>query len=78
MPYRAAALPLAGKISSAVGRVDYARVRVRDGQAEPLAVSGASMLSTTTASDGFVLVPRDSEGYPPGEVVTVHLYDSWP
>jgi molybdopterin molybdotransferase len=75
MPYRTTGLRLAGKISSAVGRVDYARVRVRDQQAEPLAVSGASILSTTTASDGFVLVPRDSEGYPPGAVVTVYLYD---
>jgi molybdopterin molybdotransferase len=71
-------LPLAGKVSSAVGRVDYVRVRVREGRAEPLAVSGASLLSTTTAADGFVLVPRDSEGYPPGEVVRVYLYDDSP
>jgi molybdopterin molybdotransferase len=78
LPYRPVALPLAAKISSAVGRVDYVRVRVRDGQAEPLAVSGASLLSTTTAADGFVLVPRDAEGYPPGEVVTVYLYDGQP
>jgi molybdopterin molybdotransferase len=76
LPYRPQSLPLAGKISSAVGRVDYVRVRVREGRAEPLAVSGASMLSTTTAADGFVLVPRDSEGHPPGDVVTVYLYDS--
>src|SRR5262249_28579400 len=75
MAYRSGRLPLAGKVSSAVGRVDYVRVRVRDGAAEPLAVSGASLLSTTTAADGFVLVPRDLEGYPPGEPVTVHLYD---
>jgi molybdopterin molybdotransferase len=71
-------MPLASKVSSAVGRVDYVRVRVRQGKAEPLAVSGASLLSTTTASDGFVLVPRDSEGHPPGEVVTVYLYDAVP
>jgi molybdopterin molybdotransferase len=75
LPYRPVELPLAAKVSSAVGRVDYVRVRVHDGRAEPLAVSGASLLSTTTAADGFVLVPRDSEGYPPGEVVTVYLYD---
>ena len=71
-------LPLAGKIASAVGRVDYVRVRVRDGHAEPLAVSGASLLSTTTAADGFVLVPRDSEGFPAGHEVPVHLYDGPP
>jgi molybdopterin molybdotransferase len=75
LPYRAVKLPLAGKVSSAVGRVDYVRVRLAEGRAEPLAVSGASLLSTTTAADGFVLVPRDSEGFPAGEVVTVYLYD---
>ncbi len=68
-------LPLAGKLTSAVGRVDYARVRVRDGAVEPIAVSGASMLSTTVAADGFVLVPRDREGFAPGDEVEVFLYD---
>jgi molybdopterin molybdotransferase len=75
LPYRAVSLPLASKVASAVGRVDYVRVRIQEGRAEPLAVSGASMLSTTTIADGFVLVPRDSEGFPAGEVVTVHRYD---
>ncbi len=74
-PYRAQSVPVGAKISSAVGRVDYVRVKMRQGRAEPLAVSGASLLSTTTAADGFVLVPRDLEGYPPGEIVTVYFYD---
>jgi molybdopterin molybdotransferase len=78
MPYRTQAVPLAAKIASAVGRVDYVRVRLRDGLAESLAVSGASMLSTTTGADGFVLVPADSEGYPPGAVVSVYRYDEAP
>jgi molybdopterin molybdotransferase len=78
LPYRPVELPLAAKISSAVGRVDYVRVRIRDGTVEPLAVSGASLLSTTTIADGFVLVPADLEGYPPGHTVTVYLYDSAP
>jgi molybdopterin molybdotransferase len=75
LPYRKEGFPLATKIASAVGRVDYARVRIVDGRAQPLAVSGASILTTTTEADGFVLVPRDSEGYPPGTTVTVYLYD---
>jgi molybdopterin molybdotransferase len=75
MPYPTVRVPLANKVSSAVGRVDYVRVRLRGGAAEPLAVSGASILSTTTSADGFLLVPGDLEGYPPGEVVNVHLYD---
>jgi molybdopterin molybdotransferase len=75
LPYRSCRLPLARKIVSMVGRVDYARVRVSAGQVEPLAVSGASILSSTTRADGFVLVPADLEGYAPGEEVEVFLYD---
>jgi molybdopterin molybdotransferase len=76
LPYCSQRLPLARKIVSMVGRVDYARVRINAGQVEPLAVSGASILSSTTRADGFVLVPADLEGYAPGEAVEVWLYDS--
>jgi molybdopterin molybdotransferase len=75
LPYRSVRLPLARKIVSAVGRVDYVRVQVIDNQVEPLATSGASILSSTTRADGFVLVPRDSEGQAAGEEVAVYLYD---
>jgi molybdopterin molybdotransferase len=75
LPYRTVTLPLGRKIASAVGRVDYVRVVIVDGHVEPLAVSGASLLSTTTRAAGFVLVSRDSEGAAPGERVQVHLYD---
>lgn len=75
LPYTARTLPLARKVTSAVGRVDYVRVRVVAGQVEPLATSGASQLSSTTRADGFVLMPRDSEGLAAGEQVQVFLYD---
>ena len=75
LPYRTITLPLARKMISAVGRVDYVRVIIHEGRVEPLATSGASILSSTTRADGFVLVPRDSEGQAPGEQVTVFLYD---
>jgi molybdopterin molybdotransferase len=75
MPYRRAALPLAAKVVSAIGRVDYVRVKVEEGKATPIAVSGASILSTTVTADGFVLVDRDREGHAPGEVVEVWLYE---
>jgi molybdopterin molybdotransferase len=75
MPYRQSSLPLGQKISSAVGRVDYVRVQVRDGLVKPLAISGAGILSSTTRADGFVLVPADLEGYGPGEMVRVFWYD---
>jgi molybdopterin molybdotransferase len=55
--------------------VDYVRVRVVNEAVEPVAVSGASILSTTVTADGFVLVERDREGFAPGEVVEVWLYD---
>ena len=74
-PYRAVRLPLARKLVSVVGRLDYARVKITDDRVEPLAISGASMLSSTTRADGFVVIPRDSEGYPPGAEVQVWLYD---
>ncbi len=75
LPYRQVPVVLESKVVSAIGRVDYVRVKVVAGRATPIAVSGASMLSTTTTADGFVLVPRDCEGYAPGETVDVWLYD---
>jgi molybdopterin molybdotransferase len=74
-PHRRVHLPLTRKLVSAVGRVDYVRVQIGNGQVEPLATSGASILSSTTRADGFVIVPCDSEGLPPGELVWVYLYD---
>lgn len=74
-PYRRVIRPLGRKIVSTVGRLDYMRVRLVEGQIDPLAIAGASVLSSTTRADGFVLVPPDSEGYPPGAEVEVFLYD---
>jgi molybdopterin molybdotransferase len=74
-PHRTLQGILARKIVSAVGRVDYCRVRVAGDQVEPLALSGASILSSTTRADGFVIVPAESEGYGPGTNVTVYLYE---
>jgi molybdopterin molybdotransferase len=74
-PYRRVRAPLARKIVSTIGRLEYLRVRLVDGRVEPLAIGGASILSSTTRADGFVVIPDDSEGYPPGNVVEVFLYD---
>jgi molybdopterin molybdotransferase len=80
-PYRRVRGTLARKISSPIGRLDYARVRVdpstalgAGGRVEPLAVTGASVLSSTTRADGFVIVGDDSEGFAAGSVVDVWLY----
>ena len=74
-PHRTVQRGVARKIVSAIGRVDYVRVRCADEGIEPIALSGASILSSTTRADGFVIVPQESEGYGPGTEVTVYLYD---
>jgi molybdopterin molybdotransferase len=73
-PYRAVRAKLNRKISSPIGRLDYARVRIVDGLVEPLSVGGASLLSSTTRADGFVIVSDDSEGFAVGAEVRVWLY----
>ncbi len=73
-PHRTREGVLNRKIASAIGRVDYCRVRFSGDEVEPLAISGASILSSTTRADGFVIVPAESEGYGPGSPVTVYQY----
>jgi len=73
-PHPVRRVPLARKIASQVGRVDYCRVRLVEQGAEPLALSGASILSSTTRADGFVVVAADSEGQAAGTEVDVYLY----
>ena len=75
-PYRRVRGTVRRKIVSAIGRVDYCRVRLEQDQVEPLALSGASILSSTTRADGFVIVPAPLEGYGPGAAVDVLLYGS--
>jgi molybdopterin molybdotransferase len=74
-PYPRRRLVLARKISSVIGRVDYARVSISDERVVPLAIGGASVLSSTSRADGFVIVPADSEGHPSGAEVDVFFYD---
>jgi len=73
-PYRATQGTLNRKISSPIGRLDYVRVNIVDGVVEPLATTGASVLSSTTRADGFVIVGDDSEGFAAGSNVQVWLY----
>jgi molybdopterin molybdotransferase len=73
-PYRPIHGRLNRKISSPIGRLDYARVKIVGGLVEPLAIAGASLLSSTTRADGFVIVGDDSEGFAAGADVKVWLY----
>jgi molybdopterin molybdotransferase len=74
-PYKSVRATLARKISSPIGRLDYARVRLANGRVEPLSVSAASVLSSTSRADGFVVVDDDSEGFAAGAEVDVWLYE---
>ncbi|MBI1202394.1 MAG: molybdopterin-binding protein [Rhodopseudomonas sp.] len=67
-------MPLARKVTSTVGLVEVVPVRCHNNQAEPLASKYLS-LSSLTRSDGWILVPAESEGYSVGAPVWVR---PWP
>jgi molybdopterin molybdotransferase len=75
-PYRSLDAALADKLTSSLGRVDYVRVKLEEGRVVPMATSGASILSSTTRADGFVVVPAGLEGYAAGQVVTSWMYEA--
>jgi molybdopterin molybdotransferase len=62
---------LARKIPSKAGYLSLVRVALKDGEAEPIMISGAGILSSVTRADGFVIVPEDLEGFEAGETVEV-------
>jgi molybdopterin biosynthesis enzyme len=67
-------LPLARKVSSTIGLAEVVPVRRNSGQAEPMAIKYLP-LSSLARSDGWILVPADSEGYSAGSFVQVR---PWP
>jgi len=76
-PYISEFKKLKQKLVSMIGRTDYARVKLVDDYVEPVAISGAAILSSTTQADGFVIIPADSEGYAPETKVEVFFYDRY-
>jgi molybdopterin molybdotransferase len=71
---------MARKVSSALGRKTYVRVRVslKNGEfvAEPVSAKGSGAISTMTTSNGFVVVPENREGLSEGESVFVGMFGS--
>ncbi len=61
---------LARKVASSLGLAEVIPVRMRAGAAEPIA-SGYVPFSALAQADGWILVPADSEGYPPGAEVVI-------
>lgn len=67
--------PLTHKVSSALGVVDYIRVQADNGQLRSRRIRTELDLAALAATDGYVLVEADSEGYQAGTVVTAYLDD---
>jgi molybdopterin molybdotransferase len=67
-------LPLKRKVTSTIGLTELIPVRCDDGMAEPLA-SGYLSFAALARSDGWIVVPADSEGYAAGTSVAVK---PWP
>ncbi len=74
-PYKKKKIILATKISSEIGRIEYVRLRIENDLAFVIASGGASILSSTTQADAFLLTEEDSEGFAEGDEVQVWLYD---
>ena len=73
--YRKKIVKLATKISSQIGRIEYVRLRIKKNRAFFIAAGGASILSSTTEADAFLLTEQESEGFAEGDEVLVWLYD---
>jgi molybdopterin molybdotransferase len=69
---------LAHRVTSALGRKTYVRVRVvmKNGEllVEPVSAKGSGSISTMTQSNGFLIVPENREGVSEGEIVIVHMF----
>jgi molybdopterin molybdotransferase len=74
--YRKVRGKLDQKIVSSIGRTEFVRIRIQpDFTISKLRVSGASILTSTTRADGFLVVDEELEGYPEGAEVEVYAYD---
>ena len=69
-----ATLPLKRKVTSTIGLAELIPVACASGMAEPLA-SGYLSLQSLARSDGWIVVPADSEGFAAGTPVAVR---AWP
>jgi molybdopterin biosynthesis enzyme len=68
------AASLRRKVTSTIGMTEVIPVSCRDGMAEPLG-SGYLSLTALARSDGWILVPAESEGFAAGSEVAV---SQWP
>ncbi len=74
-PDRVVRAVLSEKIPGRTGYKTFARARLKNGKAIPLATSGAGILSSVSKADGFVIIPENVEGIGKGEEVDVVLIE---
>jgi molybdopterin biosynthesis enzyme len=67
-------MPLRRKATSSIGMTELIPVSCSDGMVEPLA-SGYLSFSSLARSDGWIVIPADSEGFAAGTLVAVR---QWP
>jgi molybdenum cofactor synthesis domain-containing protein len=80
-PYPKIKAYLSRKISSELGRRDFARVRIwKEGDkliAEPVRTKGSGIISSLVKADGFIIVPENTEGLEKGTEIEVNLFDRY-
>jgi len=65
---------LTERVPSQLGRAEFVKVWYENGEARPIRKKGSGIISSLVESNGFILIPEDSEGYLEGEEVEVVLY----
>ncbi|NJD99548.1 molybdopterin molybdotransferase MoeA [Thermococcus sp. LS1] len=65
---------LAERVSSQLGRHEFVKVWYENGVARPIKKKGSGIISSLVKSNGYIMIPEDSEGYLEGETVEVVLY----
>lgn len=72
---------LTRRVSTALGRKTFVRVRVfqQNGEilAEPISSRGSGIISTMVKANGYVVAPENREGLLEGEAVQVHLFNAF-
>ncbi|WP_461866188.1 molybdopterin molybdotransferase MoeA [Thermococcus sp.] len=65
---------LTDKVSSQLGRYEFIRVWYEAGKVRPIKKRGSGLISALVKSNGYIIIPENSEGYLKGDRVEVTLY----
>ncbi len=65
---------LTERIPSQLGRYEFVKVYYENGKAKAIRKKGSGIISSLVKSNGYIVIPEDSEGYLKGDVVIAILY----